>query len=122
MRYLEHISNLSFRVTGLKDGTRIVAYPVEAYGVSELFFAKEMAFNVILGLMHPLLFSITQVEPIWVDLSGGMDCPPDPAEQHEQAASRSKLEIKVKTCDYGRQFCRRSSMAVRVNASSEQSM
>ena len=31
-----------------------------------------MAFN-ILGLMHPLLFSITQVEPIWADLNGGMD-------------------------------------------------
>jgi len=31
-----------------------------------------MAFN-ILGLMHPLLFSITQVEPIWADLNGDMD-------------------------------------------------
>ncbi|KAG8905251.1 3-oxoacyl-[acyl-carrier-protein] synthase [Tulasnella sp. 403] len=39
----------------------------------------EMAFN-ILGLMHPLLFSITQVEPIWADLSGGMDRIPDLAE------------------------------------------
>ena len=35
-----------------------------------------MAFN-ILGLMHPLLFSITQVEPIWADLNGGMDHLPD---------------------------------------------
>jgi fatty acid synthase subunit alpha, fungi type len=35
-----------------------------------------MAFN-ILGLMHPLLFSITQVEPIWADLNGGMDRLPD---------------------------------------------
>ena len=34
------------------------------------FSAKEMAFN-ILGLMHPILFSITQVEPVWGDLSGG---------------------------------------------------
>ncbi|KAE9386702.1 hypothetical protein BT96DRAFT_1083443 [Gymnopus androsaceus JB14] len=40
------------------------------------FSAKEMAFN-ILGLMHPLLFSITQVEPIWADLNGGMDQLPD---------------------------------------------
>jgi fatty acid synthase subunit alpha, fungi type len=38
-----------------------------------------MAFN-ILGLMHPLLFSITQVEPIWADLNGGMDRLPDLAE------------------------------------------
>ena len=35
-----------------------------------------MAFN-ILGLMHPQLFSITQVEPIWADLNGGMDPLPD---------------------------------------------
>jgi fatty acid synthase subunit alpha, fungi type len=30
--------------------------------------------------MHPLLFSITQVEPIWADLNGGMDRLPDLAE------------------------------------------
>jgi len=30
---------------------------------------KEMAFD-ILELMHPLHFSITQVEPIWADLNG----------------------------------------------------
>jgi fatty acid synthase subunit alpha, fungi type len=36
------------------------------------FSAKEMAFN-ILGLMHPILFSITQVEPVWGDLSSGFD-------------------------------------------------
>jgi len=47
--------------------------------VVRTFSAKEMAFN-ILGLMHPLLFSITQVEPIWADLNGGMDCLPDPAD------------------------------------------
>jgi fatty acid synthase subunit alpha len=38
-----------------------------------------MAFN-ILGLMHPLLFSITKVEPIWADLNGGMDRLPDLAD------------------------------------------
>ena len=30
--------------------------------------------------MHPLLFGITQVEPIWADLNGGMDCLPDLAD------------------------------------------
>lgn len=59
------------RGTGLMDATNMVAQDVEAHGV-RTFSAKEMAFN-ILGLMHPLLFSITQVEPIWADLSGGMD-------------------------------------------------
>jgi fatty acid synthase subunit beta len=38
-----------------------------------------MAFN-ILGLMHPLLFSVTQIEPIWADLNGGMDRLPDLAD------------------------------------------
>jgi fatty acid synthase subunit alpha len=35
---------------------------LESHGI-RTFSAKEMVFN-ILGLMHPLLFSITQVEPI----------------------------------------------------------
>jgi fatty acid synthase subunit beta len=58
--------------------TNMVAEQVEAQGV-RTFSAKEMAFN-LLGLMHPLLFSITQVEPIWADLSGGMDRVPDLAD------------------------------------------
>ncbi|EGN98830.1 hypothetical protein SERLA73DRAFT_168429 [Serpula lacrymans var. lacrymans S7.3] len=66
------------RGTGLMDATNMVAHEVESYGV-RTFSAKEMAFN-ILGLMHPLLFSITQVEPIWADLNGGMDRLPDLAD------------------------------------------
>ena len=58
--------------------TNNVAYELESHGV-RTFSSKEMAFN-ILGLMHPLLFSITQVEPIWADLNGGMDRLPDLAE------------------------------------------
>jgi len=50
----------------------------ETYGV-RTFSAKEIAFN-ILGLVHPPLFSITQVEPIWADLNGGMDRLPDLAD------------------------------------------
>lgn len=60
------------------DATNMVAQEVESHGI-RTFSAKEMAFN-ILGLMHPLLFSITQVEPIWADLNGGMDRLPDLAE------------------------------------------
>lgn len=60
------------------NATNMVAQQVESHGV-RTFSAKEMAFN-ILGLMHPLLFSITQVEPIWADLNGGMDRLPDLAE------------------------------------------
>ncbi|KAG8752051.1 3-oxoacyl-[acyl-carrier-protein] synthase [Serendipita sp. 396] len=61
------------RGTGLMGPTNTVAQTLETYGV-RTFSTKEMAFN-ILGLMHPLLFSITQVEPIWADLSGAMDRP-----------------------------------------------
>jgi len=53
------------------DASNVDAHELESYGV-RTFSAKEMAFN-ILGLMHPLLFSITQVEPIWADRNGGMD-------------------------------------------------
>jgi hypothetical protein len=60
------------------SATNIVARELESYGV-RTFSAKEMAFN-ILGLMHPLLFSITQVKPIWADLNGGMDRSPDLAD------------------------------------------
>ena len=66
------------RGTGLMSATNIVAEGVESYGV-RTFSSKEMAFN-ILGLMHPLLFDITQVEPIWADLNGGMDRLPDLAQ------------------------------------------
>ncbi|KAE9382644.1 hypothetical protein BT96DRAFT_952022, partial [Gymnopus androsaceus JB14] len=66
------------RGTTLMGPTNIVAHELESYGV-RTFSAKEMAFN-ILGLMHPLLFSITQVEPIWADLNGGMDRLSDLAE------------------------------------------
>lgn len=66
------------RGTGLMSATNIVAHELETHGV-RTFSAKEMAFN-ILGLMHPLLFSITQVEPIWADLNGGMDRLPDLAD------------------------------------------
>ncbi|KAI0635636.1 fatty acid synthase [Trametes polyzona] len=66
------------RGTGLMSATNTVAHELESHGV-RTFSAKEMAFN-ILGLMHPLLFSITQVEPIWADLNGGMDRLPDLAD------------------------------------------
>ncbi|RXK40210.1 hypothetical protein M231_02484 [Tremella mesenterica] len=59
------------RGTGLMNATNTIAEGLEKLGV-RTFSAKEMAFN-ILGLMHPLLFDITQIEPIWADLNGGMD-------------------------------------------------
>ncbi|KAF8159051.1 hypothetical protein K438DRAFT_1985985 [Mycena galopus ATCC 62051] len=74
--------------------TNIVAHELESYGV-RTFSAKEMAFN-ILALMHPLLFSITQVEPIWADLNGGMDKLPDLADITTRI--RSNLMKKSELC------------------------
>ena len=71
--------------------TNIVAHELESHSV-HTFSAKEMAFN-ILSLMHPLLFSITQVEPIWADLNGGIDRLPDLADI--TARIRSKLNKKA---------------------------
>ncbi|CAK5268309.1 unnamed protein product [Mycena citricolor] len=79
------------RGTGLMAPTNIVAHELESYGV-RTFSAKEMAFN-ILGLMHPLLFSITQVEPIWADLNGGMDKLPDLAD----ITTRIRSELNKKS-------------------------
>ncbi|KAH7884386.1 hypothetical protein F5I97DRAFT_1968464 [Phlebopus sp. FC_14] len=79
------------RGTGLMDATNMVAHEVESHGV-RTFSAKEMAFN-ILGLMHPLLFSITQVEPIWADLNGGMDRLPDLAD----ITTRIRLNLNKKS-------------------------
>ena len=73
------------------SGASLVSQELETYGV-RTFSAKEMAFN-ILGLMHPLLFSITQVEPIWADLNGGMDRLPDLAD----ITSRIRSDILKKS-------------------------
>lgn len=73
------------------DASNVVAHELKSYGV-RTFSAKEMAFN-ILGLMHPLLFSITQVEPIWADLNGGMDRLPDLAD----ITTRMSLSLSKKS-------------------------
>ena len=71
--------------------TNIVAHELESHSV-RMFSAKEMAIN-ILSLMHTLLFSIAQVEPIWADLNGGMDHLPDLADITTHI--RSKLNKKA---------------------------
>ena len=71
--------------------TNIVTHELESHGV-HTYSAKEMAFN-ILSLMHPFLFSITQVEPIWADLNGGMDRLPNLTDVTTRI--RSKLNKKA---------------------------
>jgi len=72
------------------DQSNMIAQEIETHGV-RTFSAKEMAFN-ILGLMHPILFSITQVEPVWGDLSGGFGRIADLADM----ASRIRVNMNKK--------------------------
>jgi 3-oxoacyl-ACP reductase-like protein len=53
------------RGTGLMGPATVVSEGIEEKGC-RTFSAKEMAFN-ILGLMHPLMFDVTQIEPVWAD-------------------------------------------------------
>jgi len=65
-------STLSWtRGTGLMDQSNMVAQEIETHGLCTSS-TKEMASN-ILGLVYPILFSITQVVPVWGGLSGGFD-------------------------------------------------
>ncbi|TFK79327.1 hypothetical protein K466DRAFT_606229 [Polyporus arcularius HHB13444] len=79
------------------EATNPVTHELEGHGV-RTFSAKEMAFN-ILSLMHPRLSSITQVEPNWADLKGGMDRLPDLADImtriHTDLAKKSELRRSI---------------------------
>jgi fatty acid synthase subunit alpha, fungi type len=86
-------------------GPTNVAHELESHGV-RTFSAKEMAFD-ILGLMHPLLFSITQVEPIWADLNGVMDRLPDLADITTRIRSKLNKEVDLHraiACDNSADF------------------
>ena len=58
------------------DATNTVSHELEKGHAVCIFSEKEVTSN-ILGLMQPLLFSITQVEPIWADMNSGVDRLPD---------------------------------------------
>ncbi|KAF9580624.1 3-oxoacyl-[acyl-carrier-protein] synthase, partial [Lunasporangiospora selenospora] len=63
------------RGTGLMSNNNMVAEGIEKYGV-RTFSTQEMAFN-ILGLMHPSITNLCQVEPVWADLNGGLQYLPN---------------------------------------------
>ncbi|KAI8145418.1 fatty acid synthase [Fennellomyces sp. T-0311] len=63
------------RGTGLMSANNMVAEGLEKLGV-RTFSATEMSFN-ILGLMHPSIVELCQVEPVWADLNGGLHFVPE---------------------------------------------
>ncbi|KAJ2776419.1 fatty acid synthase alpha subunit Lsd1, partial [Coemansia javaensis] len=63
------------RGTGLMSGNDLVAECVERVGV-RTFTAAEMAFN-ILGLLHPRVYAMAALEPVWADMSGRFQCYPE---------------------------------------------
>jgi fatty acid synthase subunit alpha, fungi type len=87
------------------DQSNMIAQEIETHGV-RTFSAKEMAFN-ILGLMHPILFSITQVEPVWGDLSGGFGRIADLADMasriHVNMNQKAELRHAI-ACDNATEF------------------
>ncbi|KAG1096468.1 hypothetical protein G6F39_006700 [Rhizopus arrhizus] len=58
------------RGTGLMSANNMVAEGIEALG-TRTFSSVEMSFN-ILGLMHPSIVELCQIEPVWADLNGGL--------------------------------------------------
>ncbi|PIA14341.1 fatty acid synthase [Coemansia reversa NRRL 1564] len=59
------------RGTGLMSANNLVAQEIEKHGV-RTFSTREMAFN-ILGLLHPLITRFAHRQPVWADLSGGLN-------------------------------------------------
>eukprot|EP01135_Chromosphaera_perkinsii_P010233 Nk52_evm6s2062 gene=Nk52_evmTU6s2062 len=59
------------RGTGLMSSNDLVAEGVERLGV-RTFSTREMAFNIIC-LMHQTMANLSQTEPLWADLTGGMN-------------------------------------------------
>ena len=58
------------RGTALMKGNDIIAPAIEAHGVLT-FSSQEMAFNLLV-LITPPIIEICEMEPIWVDLNGGL--------------------------------------------------
>ncbi|KAM6519203.1 beta subunit of fatty acid synthetase [Fusarium falciforme] len=63
------------RGTGLMSGNNIVAEGIEALGV-RTFSQREMAFN-LLGLMSPMIVDLCQSEPVFAELTGGLQLIPN---------------------------------------------
>ncbi|KAI8318331.1 hypothetical protein GQ54DRAFT_341909 [Martensiomyces pterosporus] len=57
------------RGTGLMGGNNVFANELEKCG-AHTFSTREMAFN-ILGLLHPDISDLAEVEPVWADFNGG---------------------------------------------------
>lgn len=76
------------RGTGLMEQSNIIAQALEKLGM-RTFSPVEMAFN-LLGLLHPVFSSVSQVEPLFADLGGGFDRLPDLAEK--AASLRQELQ------------------------------
>lgn len=82
------------------SATDTVAEGLEEKGV-RTFSAKEMAFN-ILGLMHPLVFDVAQIEPVWADvrrfpfgpLLQALTCPPSRSSMEEWTSSPTSPPLR----------------------------
>ncbi|CAO3632523.1 unnamed protein product [Mucor hiemalis] len=76
------------RGTGLMNASNIVAEGVEAFGV-RTFSTVEMSFN-ILGLMHQTMVRLSQKEPIYADLNGGLQFIP----RLQEITNKMRVELR----------------------------
>ncbi|KAJ3188792.1 3-oxoacyl-[acyl-carrier-protein] synthase [Gaertneriomyces sp. JEL0708] len=58
------------RGTGLMSANNMVAEGIESLG-ARTFSTHEMAFNLV-GLLHPDIVKLSEVDPVWADLNGGL--------------------------------------------------
>ncbi|KAJ2101208.1 fatty acid synthase alpha subunit Lsd1 [Coemansia sp. S100] len=79
------------RGTGLMSGNNMVAQEVERIGV-RTFSTRDMAFS-ILGLTHPRICCTAYSQPIWADLSGGLNI----IKHIGRVISKAKMDIEQKS-------------------------
>ncbi|KAJ2109409.1 fatty acid synthase alpha subunit Lsd1, partial [Coemansia sp. S142-1] len=79
------------RGTGLMSGNNMVAQEVERIGV-RTFSTRDMAFS-ILGLTHPRICCTAYSQPIWADLSGGLNI----IKHIGRVMSKAKMDIEQKS-------------------------
>ncbi|KAJ2864638.1 fatty acid synthase alpha subunit Lsd1 [Coemansia aciculifera] len=79
------------RGTGLMSGNNVVAQEVERIGV-RTFSTREIAFS-ILGLAHSRICRIAYNQPIWADLSGGLNI----IKHIGRVVSKAKTDIEQKS-------------------------
>ncbi|KAJ2855196.1 fatty acid synthase alpha subunit Lsd1, partial [Coemansia erecta] len=88
------------RGTGLMSANNVVAECVERVGV-RTFSPSEMAFTIA-GLMHPTMYALASMRPVWADLAGRLQHYPDvirATAELRKALSEMSAVLKASSAD-----------------------